>query len=400
LELWSGVIQEILPDRSSVEEIEGRLPMLKLKTCFRWKGATPSGILRLEISLFSGFELATTPPQLLNPPEDMSEMQHNFHDNKLWFIFANISTLCPVCVQYMARSVFVISSLRPAYAKVYPAGRQDLAAETFFHTQLGSNLLKSITEDDLITWFGKNRTSEPYFQFPESCIRETFSTTAFTTTVSTTTDNPPVPSPKLEVLSVATYTINVDNESISNINNTKRRGDSTSMPVTTSSEMSATTVVSTTEHMVNENAIPIDKNTIHEIKSILSKKGKRVESEKNVKNTTALVTNSSTTTAVPVSETTTIKSTEKELVVDKNVSPPKHVNTIIHNIPMKYIEKDVKATEDSLATFAPEIKNDQYVLLDKEELWGMLKEVVDDQLKKKTSSKIIDGEKLRSQGFT
>lgn len=35
LELQSKVIQEILAERSSVEEIEGKLPMLKIKTCFR-----------------------------------------------------------------------------------------------------------------------------------------------------------------------------------------------------------------------------------------------------------------------------------------------------------------------------------------------------------------------------
>lgn len=35
LELWSKVLQEIIADRSSVEEIEGKLPMLKIKTCFR-----------------------------------------------------------------------------------------------------------------------------------------------------------------------------------------------------------------------------------------------------------------------------------------------------------------------------------------------------------------------------
>lgn len=35
VELWSGIVQEILPDRSSVEEIEGKLPMLKIKHCFK-----------------------------------------------------------------------------------------------------------------------------------------------------------------------------------------------------------------------------------------------------------------------------------------------------------------------------------------------------------------------------
>ncbi|RZC42492.1 C3 and PZP-like alpha-2-macroglobulin domain-containing protein 8, partial [Asbolus verrucosus] len=395
LELWSDVVQEILPDRSSVEEIEGKLPMLKLKTCFRWKGATPSGILRMEISLFSGFELATTPPQLLNPPEDMSEMQHNFHDNKLWFIFANISTVCPVCVQYIGRSAFVISSLRPAYAKVYPAGRQDLAAEAFFHTKIGSNLLKSITEDDLITWFGKNRTSssDPDFYIPESCVNRdaSSSTTSTTTAVSTTTDNSPVPSQKLEILSVATYTINVDNESISNLNDTKENINSTAIPTVTSTKFAAD---KNNIEQFEENAIPTDRTVVR------IKKDDMIQ--KNVKIAAANSTSKphlANLVATTEYEATT-KTVEKELIVDKNVSPPKHVNTVIHNLPLKFLGKDTKSTEESLATFAPEIKNDQYVLLDKEELWGMLKEVVDDQLKKKTSSKLVDGEKLRSQGFT
>lgn len=286
-------------------------------------------------------------------------MQHNFYHNRLWFIFANISTECPVCVQYLARSAFVISSLRPAYARVYPAGRQDLAAEIFFHTKIGSNLLKSITEDDLITWFGQNRTIAD-FKKNEKCDREI--------TKITTTDNPVV-SPKFEVLSVATYTINVDNESISNINNTKN------------------------EETSEDNEIKHEEN-------ILKKKSRSV--------TVALTQITTESTKIFVSESKsdsdsnstipeiTTKQPLKDLIVDRNVSPPKHINTVLNNTPLKYLEKDL---QKSSVTFPPEIKNDQYVLLDKEDLWGMLKEVVDDvddQLKKK--SKI--GEKLRSQGFT
>lgn len=48
-----------------------------------------------------------------------------------------------------------MGSLRPAFARIYPAGRSDLGAETFFHTQRGSPLLEGLTDDDLITWFGK-----------------------------------------------------------------------------------------------------------------------------------------------------------------------------------------------------------------------------------------------------
>lgn len=72
----------------------------------------------------------------------MAEMQHGFNGNDIWFIFANISSSCPVCVQFFAHSSYIISSLRPAFAKIYPTGREDLAAEVFFHTHIGSPLLK------------------------------------------------------------------------------------------------------------------------------------------------------------------------------------------------------------------------------------------------------------------
>lgn len=66
-----------------------------------------------------------------------------------------ISSVCPVCVTYQARSSFIITSLRPAFAKVFPSTRPDLAVETFFHARTGSPLLEGITDDDFITWFGK-----------------------------------------------------------------------------------------------------------------------------------------------------------------------------------------------------------------------------------------------------
>lgn len=66
-----------------------------------------------------------------------------------------ISSTCPVCVTYEARSKFIITSLRPAFAKIYPSTRPDLAVETFFHARPGSPLLRGITDDDFITWFDK-----------------------------------------------------------------------------------------------------------------------------------------------------------------------------------------------------------------------------------------------------
>lgn len=71
------------------------------------------------------------------------------------FIVLQISSTCPVCVTYEVRSKFVITSLRPAFAKIYPSTRPDLAVETFFHARPGSPLLKGITDDDFITWFDK-----------------------------------------------------------------------------------------------------------------------------------------------------------------------------------------------------------------------------------------------------
>lgn len=56
---------------------------------------------------------------------------------------------------YEIRSKFVITSLRPAFAKIYPSTRPDLAVETFFHARPGSPLLRGITDDDFITWFAK-----------------------------------------------------------------------------------------------------------------------------------------------------------------------------------------------------------------------------------------------------
>lgn len=76
--------------------------------------------------------------------------------NLIFFLcIFQISSTCPVCVTYETRSKFVITSLRPAFAKIYPSTRPDLAVETFFHARPGSPLLRGITDDDFITWFDK-----------------------------------------------------------------------------------------------------------------------------------------------------------------------------------------------------------------------------------------------------
>ncbi|KAJ8927623.1 hypothetical protein NQ314_019901 [Rhamnusium bicolor] len=438
LDLWSGVTDEILPDRSSVEEIEGKLPMLKLKTCFKWKGNKPSAVLRLEITLFSGFELTTTPPQLLNPPQEMAEMQHSFHANKLWFIFANVSTACPICVQFIARSAFVITSLRPAYAKIYPASREDLAAETFFHAQFKSNLLKSVTADDMITWFGANATiNDDILDIPTECKPKEVSTTDNTWSEESATLSPATFSPenlqKLNAISVASYTINFDNGSIVNLTDENISKPSiSSEPATTTTEslsLSSSMHPSTTnfpkfitgssEKMIQDNIIPDDDGVVKFINPTTFaynpiNDGDQTQTENDVEDITENDIGARETTELPnlknlEDNTSNISaaysvgnfemSTPGRIIDDKLQSPIKHINIEeVHDIPVKY-GKPQKETEEPI-TFAPEIKNDQYILLDKEALWGMLREVVDDEFKKKRNSKIIDGQKLRSQGFT
>lgn len=122
----------------------------------RWKGDKPSPVIRLEHTLFSGFELTAPPPQLEGGQHDkMAVMEHGNHGNAVWFVFANVTSPCPVCVRFHARSPYVISGLRPAYAQAYPVGRPDLMVETFYHVHdRNSLMLKAVSDEDLITWFG------------------------------------------------------------------------------------------------------------------------------------------------------------------------------------------------------------------------------------------------------
>ncbi|XP_052739692.1 C3 and PZP-like alpha-2-macroglobulin domain-containing protein 8 [Bicyclus anynana] len=156
LNIRAGIIEEIHPERSSIEDLQGNLPTLIIKTCFKWKGKERSGILRLESSLFSGYELHSVNPVVLDGAT-FADLHYGSRGESVWFVFANISSTCPVCVTYEARSKFVITSLRPAFAKIYPSSRPDLAVETFFHATPGSPLLRGITDDDFITWFDKTQ---------------------------------------------------------------------------------------------------------------------------------------------------------------------------------------------------------------------------------------------------
>lgn len=452
-------------------------------------------MLRLEVSLFSGFELASITQIVVTPTENMAEMQHGYFANNLWFVFANISTTCPICVQYIVRSSFIVSSLRPAFARIYPASREDLAAETFFHTHGTSNLLKSITEDDLITWFGKN-TSRPVEYNMESpeCkkngsnqsekqVRVTTDIPRFTTPLQVNT-NTPNPLQKFENLSITTYTINVDNNSISNLTEKNDESelivptaiaikeDVTTSEITGNSETENTTTKSIDSIIIQaktgdgiekkieynndeDNDIEIQRITStgnllsNDLKNIeLVKKVKRnPDNEENLKIIPEISTGNTTSTpnvtteeiaslekpgkhnnsnqhfAVNVNQTTELKDATstpshnilsstpspssplfsqqtaqsnqftqtppKELIVDRNVSPPRHINTEKHELPLKYLPSQ-KDDDELPVTFAPEMKNDRYLLLDKEELWGMLREAVSDEINKKKQDRVTD----------
>ncbi|XP_050680275.1 C3 and PZP-like alpha-2-macroglobulin domain-containing protein 8 [Leptidea sinapis] len=154
LNIQAAIIEEIRPERSSIEELQGNLPTVIIKTCFKWKGKKRSGILRVEVSLFSGYELHSVNPVVLDGAT-FADLHYGSRGESIWFVFNNISSTCPICVTYEARSKFIITSLRPGFAKIYPLSRPDLSVETFFHATSGSPLLKGITDDDMITWFNK-----------------------------------------------------------------------------------------------------------------------------------------------------------------------------------------------------------------------------------------------------
>nr|CAD7573234.1 unnamed protein product [Timema californicum] len=171
LDLWAGVEDETISGHNTLDQMEGKLPRLNLKTCFRWKAAQPSGVVRLEVTLFSGFQLTKVSPVVVDITGDMQDIHHGTRHDKIWFILANVSGACPVCVRYTVQSLFVVSALRPAFARVYPAGRADLGTETFFHTQRTSPLLADVTDDDIITWFGNKDMGQPHLSsdFAEVC---------------------------------------------------------------------------------------------------------------------------------------------------------------------------------------------------------------------------------------
>ncbi|XP_073972114.1 C3 and PZP-like alpha-2-macroglobulin domain-containing protein 8 isoform X4 [Rhodnius prolixus] len=183
LDLWAGVTNEIMPRRNSIQELEGKLPVINLKVCFKWKSHEVSGVIRIEVHLFSGFEVMS-----VNPNE--FEVNYGSRGDRVWFVVSNVTSSCAVCIEFSARSEYIIGRLRPAFARVYPAGRADLAAELFFHTHKGSPLLAETSDDDLITWFGTNRAGESdglSSDFSDICACGEYCPDAFTTRTSPTT---------------------------------------------------------------------------------------------------------------------------------------------------------------------------------------------------------------------
>lgn len=103
--------------------------------------------------------MAAPPPQLVG--DKMAAMQHGHHGNDVWFVFANVTSPGWVCARFQARSAYVTSGLRPAYARAYPVGRPDLTVDTFYHvTDRSSAMLKLVTHADVVTWFGATRGGE------------------------------------------------------------------------------------------------------------------------------------------------------------------------------------------------------------------------------------------------
>lgn len=372
---------------------------------FRWKGDHPSPVLRLEVTLFSGFEVSPNPPQLLNAPQKMAEMQHGSRGNKVWFIFANISTPCPVCVQYNARSTFVISAIRPAYAKVYPVSREDLAADVFFHARGASALLNSVVSEDVNMWFGANDGLYERFEVPTACEKKE---------VVAGARNVPgeiqVNSKDVKMVSLMAYTINAESES-TKLGDTTQRTDATT-------EFSSSSFSSNTEP---EHPSTIEPVKFYKAKKVVDPKfrkvligqvqtgkasttsmkfdrkvSKLISKEKpklaqNISAPTKLPKVISTTPAAEprTHQTITVSTTKSSKVPEKKIKHSNvihHVNTEqIHEIPQKLVKEKVENEDNGIVDHA----DSQYVLLNKDSLWDMLKEAVSDDVKRKELTNIL-----------
>jgi len=59
----------------------------------RWKGEDPSGVLRLEVTLFSGFQLLSVSPFIIDSSGNMADVHHGSRADKIWFVLTNVSTV-------------------------------------------------------------------------------------------------------------------------------------------------------------------------------------------------------------------------------------------------------------------------------------------------------------------
>ena len=287
-------------------------------------------------------------------------MEHGYRSNDAWFVFANVSDGCPVCVQYLARSTFVVSSLRPAFARVFPSAREDLAAETFFHTRAGSNLLRGITDDDIITWFGTNGAEAENGVGDGQCAVNRQKKVNNTTNADINEDV------DLDIDKV------IIEPAVAPANgSTQTKGNARQITTDIADEiiLQVLDVEQSSGKQINRNTHKVLAAQVDEEKSDAVNFRR-----KNVENTTEdeqLVQN--TKFAKPTQPNRLIKkSRSSELAVDVNVSPPKRVNTARRAMPATASGEDVPS-----AKFAPENKDDRYVLLDREVLWDMLREAVD-----------------------
>lgn len=367
------------------------------------------------------------------------DLQHGSQANNLWFVFANVTSNCPICVQYLIRSPYVISSLRPAYARVYPATREDLAAETFFHMQTGSTLVSGITDDDFITWFGKNDTSRNTLDlenYPGCEIKTTTPTTLLTTPspvipihkIPTTLKTTVVPNNSKKRISVTSYTINVD-DTIPTTDSKKYFNLKTNLlqkNISTNSTVEKGKIImaqnktekkTKTKPVLHKNSITITKNIIY-IKNEtnhIPKVSKLIKTttRPTTNNTYNITQNTTSSTEKYVSQTPETDNSKKETIEiklprnDNKITlktnenktdlheKNKHVNKEIQQLPAGTIVDQETSTTSNF----PDEKEKNFLVLDKNALWGMLREVVHDEMDKE-KSKEKDGRKLRFQGYT
>ncbi|KAI5723069.1 hypothetical protein M8J76_000841 [Diaphorina citri] len=150
--------------QTKLKNLEQAEPVAKYLT-YRihvWKGQKPSGGVKVEVSLFSGFRLESV--QHVNT----ADMTYDSRGDQIWFVFPNIKSSCVTCVEYFVLSHFTLESLRPAFVRAYPSSQPYMEVASFFHAKLSSPLTEGATGDDFETWFGANYT-EPQNIFQNQC---------------------------------------------------------------------------------------------------------------------------------------------------------------------------------------------------------------------------------------